>query len=301
MTAGRPVRRLPGGWFSVAGTVDWVLASIGQAVLLWILPWPMMLIGRFGSARMRHAVEQVWARSAARVLRLRIEIRGLDAVDATRSCLVLPLHEGLADPLVLFRLPMPLRFVARDELRSWPVVGPYLRMTGQLMAADGNRMPARSLLRAARHAVQRGESIVVFPQGSVLGIEVGFRPGALRLAQALELPVLPVVISGTHRVWEHPFSPLLRFGQRVTATILPPVEVAGLDRRQLAATMLHLERTMKGIALGADHVAPRRYRPDRDGAWDDYAFVIDPAFGAVSAALPHRVRRPTDVGTPSRA
>lgn len=290
MTAGRPVRRLPGGWFSVSGVRDWILAVIGQAVLVWILPWPMMLVGRLGSARARHAVEQAWARSAARVLRLRIELRGLHLVDPSRRYLVLPLHEGLADPLVLFLLPIPLRFVARDELRSWPVFGAYLRMTGQLMAADGNRMPARALLRQARRAVRRGESIVVFPQGSVLGIEVGFRPGAVRLARALGLPVLPVVISGTHRVWEHPFSPRLRFGQRVTATILPPLDVAGLDRRQLAAATLHLERTMKELALGRDHAAPRRYRPDRDGTWDDHAFVIDPAFVAVAAALPHRVR-----------
>ncbi|MEO8511670.1 MAG: lysophospholipid acyltransferase family protein [Chloroflexota bacterium] len=291
MTAGRRVRRLPGGWFSVAGTPDWLLACIGQVVLLWILPWPMMLIGRFGSARARHATEQVWARSAARVLRLRITLRGRHLVDPSRPYLVMALHDGLADPLVLFRLPLPLRFVARDELRWWPVVGAYLRMTGQLMTGDGNRVPARRLLRHAQCAVQRGESIAVFPQGSVLGIEIGFRPGALRMAQALELSILPVVISGTHRVWEHPFSPRLRFGQRVTATILPPVEVTGLDRRQLAATMLDLERTMKQIALGPDHVAPRRYRPERDGMWDDYVFVIDPAFGAVSAALPHRVRR----------
>jgi 1-acyl-sn-glycerol-3-phosphate acyltransferase len=250
-----------------------------------------MLVGRFGSARARHAVEQAWAQSVARVLRLRITLRGRHLVDPSRRYLVLPLHEGLTDPLVLFRLPMPLRFVARDELRSWPVVGAYLRMTGQLTAVDGGRMPAHALLRNAKRAVQRGESIGVFPQGSVLGIEVGFRSGALRLAQALGLPILPVVISGTHRVWEHPFSPRLRFGQRVTATILPPVEVAGLDRRQLAAAMLDLERTMKGIALGPDHVAPRRYRPNRDGTWDDYAFVIDPAFENVVATLPHRVRR----------
>ncbi|MEO8246358.1 MAG: hypothetical protein ABI622_04480, partial [Chloroflexota bacterium] len=123
MTAGRPTRRLPGGWFSVAGTADWLRASIGQAVLLWILPWPMMLIGRFGSARARHAAEQMWARSAARVLRLRITLRGRHLVDPSRPYLVIALHEGLADPLVLFRLPMPLRFVARDELSSWPVVG----------------------------------------------------------------------------------------------------------------------------------------------------------------------------------
>jgi 1-acyl-sn-glycerol-3-phosphate acyltransferase len=250
----------------------------------------MMFIGRFGPAHARHAVEQLWAGAVARMLRLGIELRGGQLVDPSRQYLVLPLHEGLADPLVLFRLPIPLRFVARDELWSWPVVGAYLRMTGQLVAAEGNHLPARTLLRQGRQAVRRGESIVVFPQGSVLGIEIGFRPGAFRLAQALGLPILPVVISGTHRVWEHPFGPRLRFGQRVTATILPPVDVGGLDRRRLTAAMLATERTMKEIALGSNHVAPRRYRPGRDGTWDGYAFVIDPSFGDVAATLPHRVR-----------
>ncbi len=290
MTADRAARRLPGGWFSVSGVGDWFLAVIGQAVLVWILPWPMMLVGRFGSSRARHAVEQAWARAAAGMLRLDIELRGRRLVDPSRAYLVLPLHEGLVDPLVLYRLPMPLRFVARDELRSWPVVGPYLRMTGQLTAVDGSSLPARALVRGARRAVQRGESIVVFPQGSVLGIEVGFRPGALRLAQSLGVAVLPMVISGTHRVWEHPFSPRLRLGQRVTATVLPPVDVVGLDRVQLAAAMLDLERAMKAIAMGPDHAPPRRYRPGRDGTWDGYAFVVDPVFTDVAAELPHRVR-----------
>lgn len=291
MTADRPVRRLPGGWFAVSGVRDWLLAVIGQAVLVWILPWPMMLVGRFGSARARHAVEQRWAWAVARVLRLRIELRGHELLDPERRYLVLPLHEGLADPLVLFRLPMPLRFVARDELGWWPVVGAYLRMTGQLTAVEGSSLPARALVRGARRAVQRGESIVVFPQGSVLGIEVGFRLGALRLAQLLRVAVLPVVITGTHRVWEHPFSPRLRFGERVTATVLPPLELAGMDRGRLPAAMLDLERSMKAIALGHDHAAPRRYRPGRDGTWDGYAFFVDPAFDDVAATLPHRVRR----------
>jgi len=91
-------------------------------------------------------------------------------------------------------------------------------------------------VRNAASAVARGESIAVFPQGSVLGIEIGFRPGAVRLARALGVPILPVVISGTHRVWEHPFTPRLRFGQRVSLTILDPSrwEASGAPRLRSA-------------------------------------------------------------------
>lgn len=150
-------------------------------------------------------------------------------------------------------------------------------------------MVGRDFLRAARRAVGRGESLVVFPLGSVLGLEVGFRPGALRLAHRLRIPVLPVVISGSHRVWEHPFSSRLRLRQRVTLSILPPVSVSGLTRHGLEALMHDLEREMKRVALGADHAPPRRYLPERDGTWDAHDFVIDPALTDLARRLPNRV------------
>src|SRR5919106_3173952 len=124
--------------------------------------------------------------------------------------------------------------------------------------------------------------MVVFPQGSVLGIEIGFRTGAIRLARALGIPVLPVVISGTHRVWEHPLSRRLRFGQRVSVTVLDPIAVGAIGRHELEHVALRLEAAMKAVALEPDRAAPRRYDPQRDGVWEDYTFVVDPAFAEVA-------------------
>lgn len=261
----------------------------------------MMVIGRVSSARTRHAIERMWARAASRVLGLRLRVRGLEHVDPRRRYLIVALHEGLADPLVLWHLPLPLRFVGRDEFLDWPVIGPYLRATGQLMVPNQVGPSARRILRGAARAVARGESIVVFPHGSVLGIEVGFRPGATRLASLLELPLLPVVITGTHRVWEHPYSPRLRLEQPVSVTVLPPIDVDGLGRVELERFTTRLEVAMKAMALGAGHVPPRRYVPTRDGTWDAYDFVIDPSFGEVAAQLPHRVGRRAAHGTSGTA
>ena len=63
----------------------------------------------------------------------------------------------------------------------------------------------------------------MFPQGSILGIEIDFKAGPFALAHALGWPILPIALTGGHRVWEHPFTPRLRYGQRMSLHILPPI------------------------------------------------------------------------------
>ena len=138
----------------------------------------------------------------------------------------------------------------------------------------------RALLRGAQAAFDRNESFVVFPQGSILGIEAAFYPGPFRLAEKLGRPILPVVISGTHRVWEYPYRSTIRRNQDVRLEILEPIP-ATRSVEQMRST----EREMKRIAL-AEAPFPRRYEPDRDGWWDEYPVRIDGDF----AHLARRVR-----------
>jgi len=195
--------------------------------------------------------------------------------------LVMPLHESLVDPLLLSGLPLPLTFLARDELFEWPHVGELLR-AGRHLTVSNDLSPAalRGLLRDARKRLDAGDSLVVFPQGSVLGIEIAFQRGAFWLARELGIPVLPVVITGTHRVWEHPFSPRLRRGQPVTMQVLSPIpaQTAYEDRRSI-------EEGMRRLALQDHHGPPRHFVPERDGYWDGYSFTIADEFPALAAAI----------------
>ncbi len=126
----------------------------------------------------------------------------------------------------------------------------------------------------------------MFPQGSILGIELGFKGGPLRIAKRFDRPILPVVITGTHRVWEHPFSPRLRYGQRVSVSIMRPIPPG-----EAAERWRDLEREMKAIALGSGMAPARHYLPERDGWWDGYDFDIDPDFAELAAAVAsHRER-----------
>jgi 1-acyl-sn-glycerol-3-phosphate acyltransferase len=84
--------------------------------------------------------------------------------------------------------------------------------------------------------------------------------------------VLPVVITGTHRVWEHPYRPNVTTGVEVGVEVLAPI-----PPEHIAEAATGLERDMKRRALSS-RIEPRRFEPDRDGWWDDYPYEIDPSF-----------------------
>lgn len=255
-------------------------ARLGLGLGWYLGAWPMRL-SRACRANDRprvHALERRWARQVSKFLDVRLEVQGMDQVDPSRRTVVVALHEGFTDALALFHLGLDLRFVARDELREWRTLGRYLEESGQiLLDTAAPRTSYRRMVRQGGVALDAGESVVVFPQGSILGIETAFMPGAFRMAQRLNAWVLPVVVTGSHLVWEYPYSPLVRFGQRITMRILP-----AMSPDAAVAGAREIESSMKRVALQPDMAPARRFRPEIDGYWDGYRYEIDPTFPEVA-------------------
>ena len=275
------------GRFEVERRSELAKTAVGALVLVRAASVVLSAVGK--NPRWRGPSTRAWASMVRRFLSMEVRVEG--RVPAGGPYIVAPLHEGFADALVLLSLGLDLRFLARDELYDWPELGHYLRATNQIRVPTKlNRAALRALHAEVGVALASGESVVVFPQGSLLGLEVAFADGAFRLAERYGVPVLPVVLTGSHRVWEHPFSDRLRYGCQVAATILPPVpaQVArGASRR--------IERQMKQRAQEPGRPPARRYDPERDGYWDGYAFEIDPAFPDVAnKVMAHRT-----AGTPT--
>lgn len=261
-----------------------MLAAIARASLAGVGPAAIPASRWLGEGRYRW-IERAAARRAWGAFNADVRVSGLHHA-REGPFVVLPLHESLVDPLLLARLPLLLRYVARDELFGWPYVGRLLRGGRHLsVPLHLDAGSARALLREVRESTARGESVVVFPQGSILGIEVAFHRGGFWLASQLGLPVLPVVLVGTHRLWEYPYSPRLRRGCPVSMRLLQPIP--GDEARHRAA---EVEEAMRHLALHDDHASPRRFVPERDGYWDGYPYEIAPAFPALSARVAaHRV------------
>ena len=248
-------------------------ALFAASVLLVFGAPALGLAGRLGAAQLRHRAERTWARLAVRMLRIDLQITGLEHIDPAESYVVVPLHEGFADIVALLHLPIDLQFVARTELADWRVLGSYLRSSGQITVDTERPLAAyRHLLDRAPSVFARGESLVVFPQGTILGIESAFSEGAFRLAERQGRPVLPIVLAGAGQVWAHPFSPLVRFRRTIRMEILDAIPA-----KAARSHIPELQRQMKQIALARSPQA-RRFVPERDGWWDDYRYEIDPGF-----------------------
>jgi len=271
---------LPGGKIDVASRSEWISSMIRGAVLFGPRHRRVLRAAGSSSRARLHDAERSWARSAARAIKLNIEVSGLEHVDPRRPYIVAPLHEGFTDLLALLRLPLDMVYAAAEELFSWDHLGPYLRASGQPVVSQGSGATSyRAMLRAGQQATERNESLVVFPQGAILGIEIAFQPGAFRVAEHLGVPVLPVVLTGSANVWDFPFSTRLNTGQSIRMEVLPPIAGASA-----MASARSTEEVMKDAALAA-HPAPRRFHPDRDGWWDGYRYEIDDRFPALQQAL----------------
>lgn len=99
-------------------------------------------------------------------------------------------------------------------------------------------------------------------------------------------------MTGSHRVWEYPFGPRLRRGERISVRVLPPIPFSELQRRGIEEVRRSLQRQIKAAALDGTMVEPRRFVPARDGYWDGYAYGIDPAFPNLMTDVSiHRTQR----------
>ena len=145
------------------------------------------------------------------------------------------------------------RVLAKESLFRVPVLGAVLRSSGMVPVHRGSAKAADSL-RGAVAAVEAGECVVVFPEGTLTREPdlwpMSGKTGVARLALATRAPVVPIAQWGAHRLLAR-YGKLLRPIPRKTVTVVagPPVDLSDLyDRPQDAATLREAtERVMDAI------------------------------------------------------
>jgi 1-acyl-sn-glycerol-3-phosphate acyltransferase len=93
-----------------------------------------------------------------------------------------------------------VRFMAKDDVFRHKLSGPLMRGMHHIPV---DRAAGAASFRAAVKALKDGEIVGVFPEATISrSFELkGFKSGAVRMAQAAGVPVLPMVIWGSQRVW----------------------------------------------------------------------------------------------------
>ena len=182
--------------------IGWVFTAVSLMVLS-ISAWLTRPEGRDAQLRHYHACAQSWARLVTAVCRVRIEIEGLEHMEAAfrRGAVVVACnHQSFMDiPILLGQLPGYFAFVSKAEVFAVPVLGPYMEACGFIKLRRGNQASSREALGDCLDALRSGRSVLMFPEGtrSDAGALGPFKKGPAVLAARAQVAILPVALEGS--------------------------------------------------------------------------------------------------------
>lgn len=181
-----------------------------------------------------HLLARLWANSILWVSRIKVTVTGsgIEKLDPGRSYIYMANHQSNADIQVLLgRLPVQFRWLAKAELFKIPIFGRAMRGVGYISIDRSNRKSAFESLGKAAHTIRNGTSVMIFPEGtrSQDGRILPFKKGGFVLSVDSGVPIVPIIIRGTRDIV--PKGNFLIRSALVTMEVLDPVETSGYTRK----------------------------------------------------------------------
>lgn len=171
---------------------------------------------------------------------------GQDNIPQSGGVIVAVNHISYADPFVfahfIYESGRLARFLAKVEVFElpWPL-GRIVRGAGQI-PVHRNTPDAADALRDAVAALEAGECLAIYPEGTVTKAPdywpMEARTGVARLALATGVPVIPVGQWGAQAVFGRDHRPHLLRRQRTVVRAGPPVDLSAYAGREPTAEVL---------------------------------------------------------------
>lgn len=154
----------------------------------------------------------------------KIKIIGREKIDPRQVYVMVSNHQSGADIIVLFLLKTHFKWVAKKSLFAFPFIGWNMWLNRYISVERGKASSMKQMMTDASRTLHQGNSVMIFPEGtrSKDGRLQSFKSGAFHLALKNEVPILPIVISGTSKaIRKGGF--LINNNQDIRATVLDPV------------------------------------------------------------------------------
>ena len=193
----------------------------------------------------------------------RWNIEGTENIPRRGPAIVACNHISYLDPLAvgcaIIGAGRHPRFLAKSELFADRRIRWALNATRQIEVKRGT-VHATSALDRAADALERGEVVVIFPEGTVTTdpdlAPMPAKSGAVRLALRSRAPLIPAAVWGTANVWpKGDYARRWRPGQNLLVRFGAAIEVAG-DPNSRADSVEAGERIMDAIAVLVSSLKP---------------------------------------------
>jgi len=178
-----------------------------------ILGIPVLLaewvIGRFRpglKARSSKAIVSWGFRCITFLAGTKVIVRGLENIPADSASLFVGNHRSYFDIVLTCPVfPQVTGYVAKAEMRKWPLLSTWMRNIHCLFLDRENIKEGLKTILAGAEEVKNGISICIFPEGTRNKVNDTFLPfheGSFKIADKGGVPVVPMVILNSAGVFE---------------------------------------------------------------------------------------------------
>ena len=258
--------------------------------LLLAVPYPHL------DKNTQRRVMKSWSKQLLTILNIGIQIEGQQPPRGEGGCLLVANHVSWLDIYVLNAI-HPAQFIAKSEVRHWPVIGWLAKRCGTIFIERALRQKTSSINRQVGLLLQQGACIGLFPEGTTTdGKQVGhFHSALIQPAIDAGARVHPMALryqgenggSGSaaafigattliQSIWR-----ILRCRHLNALVVFTPVlATAGVDRRTLARTaQIAVARGLQNIGMAHQADEPQAapsFTQAMLSSQSSYALLVDP-------------------------
>lgn len=181
---------------------------------------------------------KIWSQLICFIFLLPVKVEGRGQLNKNTSYVFVANHQGLFDIFLIYGfLGHNFRWLMKDSIRTIPFVGWACEASGHIFVNRTNIQSIQESIARAQEALKHGKSMVVFPEGtrSLTGKMGRFKKGAFLLADELQLPVVPITISGSFNVLPKNEKFIKR--HRLTLVVHPPIYPQGKGEGNVTALL----------------------------------------------------------------
>ena len=214
---------------------------IGRGVAICAFVFP------FIDAAQRMAHVGRWNRRLLQVLGITVRASGIPREGAT---LFIANHVSWLDIPAIISV-QPMRFVSKSDVRGWPVIGWLVACGGTLFIERRSRRDAQRVVHLVAEALQAGDQIAMFPEGTTsdghgllpfhanllqaaIAVNVPVQAIALRFSDASERVSSAAAYIGDMTLMQSMWAVTSACDLTVHVRVLPAMSPQGLARRELA-------------------------------------------------------------------
>jgi 1-acyl-sn-glycerol-3-phosphate acyltransferase len=162
---------------------------------IFLVTWPFDRNRAIG-----HWYAQRWGRIILKINnRWSSSVTGQERIPPGRPLVVVANHQGMGDIMMAFCLDIHFKWISKAANFYVPFMGWFMYHAGYIPLVRGQKSSIERCMLRARHYLDRGVSVLFFPEGtrSKDGNVQPFKAGAFKLALSGGYDVLPVGIAGT--------------------------------------------------------------------------------------------------------